>query len=90
MQTLLWPTAAALALAGIVLTGTPALAQRPTCDQLVQAQAAGQSNADVAKSFDTTQARVQACAEIAQQHARQNAERARYDARRTERGLPTL
>lgn len=84
-----WSIAAALALTGVVLTGGPALASRPTCDQLGAARSAGQSDEDIAKGFGTTRARVEACVRIEQQHQRLSAEHARYVARRTDRGQST-
>jgi hypothetical protein len=89
MHTVLWSTAAVLALTGVVLTSSPVLAKRPTCDQLLGARDAGQSDEDIAKGFGTTQARVEACARIEQQNERLSAARARFSARRAERGLPT-
>ncbi|MEO8602721.1 MAG: hypothetical protein ABI629_09100 [bacterium] len=72
-------------------TVTPAArAARPSCDDLLSAVNLGQSREQVARDFSTTSARIQACAELAKQHDRQEARREQFEARRAERGLPMI
>lgn len=71
--------AALLALAG------PAAADRPSCEDLLSARDLGKSDEQVASDFRTTAVRVQACARVAEQHERLDANRAHLDAARAQR-----
>lgn len=70
---------AVLALAG------PALADRPSCEDLLSARALGKSDDQVAADFRTTAVRVEACARVAEQHERLDANRTHLEAARAQR-----
>jgi len=71
-----------------VLTAGPAAADRPTCDDLRSARAAGLSIEAVAHDFGTTPARVTACERLAEQRARHEEQRAETAALRAQRSAP--
>lgn len=73
-------TAAALA-----LHAGPAVADRPTCEDLLSARALGQSDEQIAATFRTTTVRVAACARVAEQHERLDANRRHVEAARVQR-----
>jgi hypothetical protein len=78
-RSLLFTAAAVLVLAG------PAAADRPTCEDLLSARALGQSDEQVASAFRTTTVRVEACARVAEQHERLDANRQHLESARAER-----
>lgn len=86
MRSIRWRS---LLVAGAVLAMTiPAVADRPRCEDLLSAQALGQSAEQVAAAFRTTSVRVEACARIAEQHQRLDAQRQHLEAARAQRTAP--
>ncbi|MBX3023861.1 hypothetical protein KF840_03025 [bacterium] len=74
-----------VAAAGLALLAGPAAADRPTCEDLLSARALGQSDEQIAASFRTTTVRVAACARVAEQHERLDANRQHLEAAREQR-----
>jgi hypothetical protein len=68
----------------LVLAG-PAAADRPSCEDLLSARALGKSDEQIAATFRTTTVRVQACARVAEQHERLDANRDHVDTARAQR-----
>ncbi|HSQ01410.1 MAG TPA: hypothetical protein VL049_29665 [Candidatus Dormibacteraeota bacterium] len=79
LRSLLFSAAVVLAMA------SPAAADRPTCEDLLSARQLGQSAEEVAAAFRTTSVRVEACARVAEQHARLDANRQHVEAARIQR-----
>ena len=69
----------------VLATVAPAAADRPTCEDLLSARELGQSAEQVAAAFRTTSVRVEACARVAEQHARLDANRQHIEAARAQR-----
>jgi hypothetical protein len=82
------PWLVAIVVVSVLGSGSAVQAARPTCDDLTSALALGRSQDDVARQFDTTAARVAACAKLEEQEALHDAQRERFEERRAERGLP--
>ena len=69
----------------VLATVAPAAADRPTCEDLLSARELGQSAEQVAAAFGTTTVRVEACARVAEQHQRLDANRQHVEAARAQR-----
>ena len=78
--------ACAAALLGL-LSAAPAAATRATCEELLTALDTGQPIEAVAQAYATTQARLEACQQLARQRERFAERRDRFDLQRAERGL---
>jgi hypothetical protein len=74
-----------LVAAAVLAMAAPAAADRPTCEDLLSARALGQSAEQVAAAFRTTSVRVEACARVAEQHQRLDAQRQHLEAARAQR-----
>lgn len=77
--------AAIAAVAAIVFAAAPAAAKRVTCDDIQAALAEGKSFPQVRDELGTNDARVEVCARIADQRARNDARREGVRAARAER-----
>ena len=73
--------------AGVLAAAKPAAASHPTCDDLLAALDGGQSVAEVAQSFSTTRARVEACDRLARQLERLAERRNHFEQQRADRAL---
>lgn len=87
-MSLLRPGLLAVAVCAALAWSARAHAERPTCDDLRSALEIGRSTDEVARDFRTTQARIAACLALGEQRALHDEQRARFVARRIERGLP--
>ena len=79
LRSLIFTAAALLAMAG------PAAAERAACEDLLSARQVGQSDEQIASQFRTTTVRVEACARVAEQHERLEANRQHVEAARSQR-----
>jgi|KBSSwiStaDraftv2_1062776.scaffolds.fasta_scaffold3015583_2 hypothetical protein len=79
--------ACALATVSLVSAAAPVLARRPGCQEILAARSAGQSVEQVAKTFDTTSAKVTACERFEEQRQRLANQRSNFYFDRAERGL---
>jgi hypothetical protein len=76
----------ALGAAVLLASVHPAFATRPTCRDLLAAQADGQPADEVARAFGTTQARLAACAFFSAQRQRFDRQREHVETQRLQRG----
>ena len=79
LRSFIFTAAALLAMAG------PAAAERATCEDLLSAREVGQTDEQIAAQFRTTTVRVEACARVAEQHERLDANRRHVEAARAQR-----
>jgi hypothetical protein len=84
MRTLLRGVAAALA-AGVLTLASGAHAERASCEELLAARAAGQSDAEIGAAYHTTRARLSACERIAADRERLQGQREALAIERAER-----
>lgn len=87
MRTLSRSLACAVGVAAVFATLAPALAVRPGCQEMLAARYAGKSVEQVAETFGTTSARVQACERFEEQRQRLADRRSDFYWDRALRGL---
>lgn len=71
----------------VVAFAAPAVAERPSCEDLLSARQLGQSVEQVAAAFKTTHVRVSACERVAEHRDQLAAKREQVDEQRAARGI---